>query len=227
MSSREIALWLDERWYEALSCQLKDKTVEDKLNDYLDELVRQLPEQVREEISGEIQKEEQQRKQELEDSKKYSALRVTEKGITEHFRMERAASMLDAATYVRRWIRQTERLPFREILPDRETVSAEEFDRMATGCMEQDRKITGVYDVDLDAQEFSSVRPALGWITYRLRDVSTASWHSYRTGSYDRERREARFMEKLAGREIASAGHLSAENISLAEELTQPIGPVM
>ena len=32
MSSREIALWVDERWYQALSRQLKDEAVEDKLN---------------------------------------------------------------------------------------------------------------------------------------------------------------------------------------------------
>lgn len=135
--------------------------------------------------------------------------------------------MLDAATYVRRWLRQTEQRPFREMLSGRESISAEEFDRMAVGRIKEDPKIVGVYDVDLDAKEFSAVRPDLGWITYRLKDVSTASWHSYRTGSYDRERREARFMEKLAGREIAPAGHLSAENISLTEELAQPIGPVM
>ena len=62
MASREIILRLDDRWYDALSRQLGDETVEDKLNDYLDARVDQLPEQVREEISGEIWEEDQQRK---------------------------------------------------------------------------------------------------------------------------------------------------------------------
>ena len=33
MSSREITLWLDERWYQALSQQLEVKTLEEKLKD--------------------------------------------------------------------------------------------------------------------------------------------------------------------------------------------------
>ena len=52
MSSREIALWVDERWYQALSLHLKNETVEDKLNNYLDELISQLPDHMREKISS-------------------------------------------------------------------------------------------------------------------------------------------------------------------------------
>lgn len=42
MNSREITLWLDGRWYDALSRQLKGETVEDKLNEHLDELINAL-----------------------------------------------------------------------------------------------------------------------------------------------------------------------------------------
>jgi len=224
MNSRALEIWLDERWYEALSQQLKNETVEDKLNNYLDELISQLPDHTREKISREIWEEDQQREQEIRASRRYSAFRIMENGVTEHFQVEQAVSMLEAASYVRRWLRQTERLPFREMLSGRENISAEIFDRMAVGCVEGDRKITGVYDVNLDAQKFSAVRSDLGWITYRLKDVSTASWHSYRTGGYDRERRQARFTEKLAGKETASAGHLSAKNFSFADEITADDG---
>lgn len=144
-----------------------------------------------------------------ETSKEYSAFRVTESGVTEHLRVERAVKMLDTASYVRRWLRQTERRPFRDLLPGGEQISAEEFDRMAAGCVNGDRRVSGAYDVDLDAKEFSAVRPELGWITYRLKDVSTASWHSYRTGSYDRERRDARFMQGALA-SAADTGNVSA-----------------
>lgn len=54
MKSREITLWLDERWYDALSRHLKDETVEDKLGDYLDQLINELvPEQEYSRISQE------------------------------------------------------------------------------------------------------------------------------------------------------------------------------
>lgn len=224
MSSREIVLWLDERWYQALSSRLKDETVEDKLNSYLDELINQLPERVYKKISGEIWEERQRLGQEIEAEKRYAAFRVTENGTTECFRVEHAVELLDTASDVRRWLRQTEARPFREFLHGRENITAEEFDRMAAGRVEGSARIAGVYDVNLDGRELSAVRPALGWITYRLKDVSTASWHSYRTGSYDRERRQARFMQKLEGREIVSAGRLGAESISPAGEIVEDSG---
>ena len=90
--------------------------------------------------------------------------------------------------------------------------------------MEEGGKVTDAYDVDLDRLELSAVRPSLGWVSYRLKDASTAVWHADRCGSYDWNVRKARFMEKLAGREIASAGHLSAENFSFADEITADDG---
>ena len=219
MKSREINLWLDERWYQALSQHLEVKTLEERLSEYLNELINQLPPQVHDKIAGEIREEELQREQELAASQKYAAFRITENGVTEQFQMKQAAGMVEAATLVRRWLRQAERRPFHEILSGRESISAEEFDRMANGCVEGDRKTTGVYDVNLDVEEFSAVRPDLGWITYRLKDVSTASWHSYRSGSYDRDRRQFRLMEKLADKEIPSAGHLSSENTVFSDGL--------
>lgn len=90
--------------------------------------------------------------------------------------------------------------------------------------MEKDRRVTDVYDVDFDKREFSAVRSDCGWVSYRLKDISTAAWHAHRTGSYDRDRREFRFMSKLADREITSAGHLSARDISLADEICEMDG---
>ena len=45
MRSREISIWIDEHWYEALSKQLKDETLEEHLEAVLDEMCNQLPEQ--------------------------------------------------------------------------------------------------------------------------------------------------------------------------------------
>lgn len=221
MSSREITLWLDERWYQALTQQLEIKKLEDKLNEYLDDLISLLPSQVYEQITEEMRKEEQQREQALAVSRKYAAFRITENGVTEHFRTEQAAGMVEAAAFVRRWLRQTERRPFQEMLSGRENISAEEFERMAFDCVGGDKKITGVYDVELDDGELSAVRPDLGWVTYRLKDASAASWNSYRSSGYDRERQQFRLMEKLTDREIPSAGHLSSENITFAEEISE------
>ena len=39
MNSKALEIWLDERWYKALSQQLENETVEEKLDNYLDELI--------------------------------------------------------------------------------------------------------------------------------------------------------------------------------------------
>ena len=225
MNSKALEIWLDERWYKALSQQLENETVEEKLDNYLDELISQLPEHVREKISREILEEDQRREEEIRASTRYSAFRIVENGGTQYFRMDRSVGMLEIAGYVRLRLRQQSRpRPLEEYLHGREEIPAEEFERMLTSCMEGDRQITYVYDVDLDRRELSAVRPSLGWVSYRLKDASTAVWHADRCGSYDWNVRQARFMEKLAGREIASAGHLSAENFSFADEITADDG---
>ena len=225
MNSKALEIWLDELWYKALSQQLENETVEEKLDNYLDELISQLPEHVREKISREILEEDQRREEEIRASTRYSAFRIVENGGTQYFRMDRSVGMLEIAGYVRLRLRQQSRpRPLEEYLHGREEIPAEEFERMLTSCMEGDRQITYVYDVDLDRRELSAVRPSLGWVSYRLKDASTAVWHADRCGSYDWNVRQARFMEKLAGREIASAGHLSAENFSFADEITADDG---
>ena len=224
-SSREIVLWLDDRWYDALSRQLKDETVEDRLNSYLNELVSQLPEQVREKITGEIREEDQQYRREAEASKKYSAFRITENGSTEHFMVERSIGMLETAGYVRTCLRQElGPRPFREMLRNRVEISAEDFDGMAVARIADGSRVTNVFDINFDRQEFSAVRSVSGWMTYRMKDVSAAVWHADRGSSHDWNVRQARLAEKLAGKEIASAGHLSAENISLAEDICEMDG---
>ena len=225
MSSKEIALWLDERWYQALSRQLGKETVEDKLNDYLNQLIDQLPERVRERISGEIRDEEQQRKQALDAVQKFSAFRVTENGVTEHFRMDRPVGLLETARCVRTTLRQEPGpRPFREMFHRPESITAEEFDTMAAARSAQSCKVAAAFDINFDRMEFSTVHPFTGWATYKLNDVSTAVWYAERCGSYEWDVRQARLVEKLAGREICSAGHLSAEDLSPAEEICEMDG---
>ena len=55
MRSREITLWLDERWYDALSKQLKGETLEEHLENILDEMCNQLPQREYERISAQAE----------------------------------------------------------------------------------------------------------------------------------------------------------------------------
>ena len=95
---------------------------------------------------------------------------------------------------------------------------------MAVARIADGSRITDVFDINFDRQELSTVRSVSGWMTYRLKDVSTAVWHADRGGSHDWNARQTRLTERLTGKEITSAGHLSAENISLAEDICEMDG---
>ncbi|MDY4634927.1 MAG: hypothetical protein SO441_05210 [Candidatus Limivicinus sp.] len=66
MSSREISLWLDERWYAAINRQLKNETLEEYLESVIDELCNRLPQRVYDRISAEIWEEQQAQRLEIQ-----------------------------------------------------------------------------------------------------------------------------------------------------------------
>ena len=68
MSDRKITVWLDERWYDALTETLKGESLEDKLGDYIDDLCNLLPLSQYEKISAEIFEERQMMKNDFEES---------------------------------------------------------------------------------------------------------------------------------------------------------------
>lgn len=87
MNSRDITLWLEERWYDALSKHLKDETVEEHLENVLDEMCNQLPRKEYERISQEIWQERQAEKEEQEARRTWSAYHVTERGEEWYFKV--------------------------------------------------------------------------------------------------------------------------------------------
>ena len=54
-----------------------------------------------------------------------------------------------------------------------------------------------------------------------MQDVSNAIYHAYRKSCLRPEKYTARFLEKLESKELTSPGHLSARDISFAEEITE------
>ncbi len=230
MRSKEISLWLDERWYDALSRQLGDETVEDKLNDYVDQLIGQLPASVREKISREIWEEDQQRLQEMEAAKVFSTFHVREKGQESYFQVEHSVEFLDAARALRRYLRQepgTEVDSFAKLFRNRESITAEEFDRMVGLRLENTGKVTGAFNLDFDRQEFSALHIMDGWKTWYMADVSTAAYHAFRKDRLSPERRLNILVDRLEGREITWQASEGPEDLSTADQPTFGEGPVL
>ena len=223
MNSCEISLWLDERWYDALSRELekKDTTVEDELNEYLDQMLNQLPSRVYERISREIWEEDQQQRQQAEANRRISVFRVTQDGRTDHLLMEGARSMsvlraaLQLRSYLLRKANSSEQ--FTEALKGAENIAPEVFQEYADELRQGSGRIVSALDIDLDHGEFSVLDTADGWEVYTIRDVSTAAWHADRKDSLAWDRRLDIFAARLEGKMVRCDG----------PELEGPVGPSM
>lgn len=212
MKSREICVWLDERWYDALSRHLKDETVEDKLGDYLDQLVNELvPEQEYSRISQELWQEDQQALLEQEAARKFAIFRIRESGQDCCLQVERPLEFLDAARLLRSYLRgEHGASSFEQMLHQAEEISPDVFENMVLARMENTGKVTGAFELDFDKREFSAVNVMDGWQTFAMGDVSKAVYQADRKAHLDNDQRWARFLDALDGRQITSAGHLSA-----------------
>ena len=195
MNSRDITLWLDERWYDALSRQLKkkDTTVEDELNEYLDAMIDQLPEQMREKISREIWEEDQRQREATEAARRISVFRVTQDGRTDHLLTQGTipVDVLHIAVALRSYLlaKGNSAQRFAERLHSVVDIAPEVFQDYADELMRRTGQVTAVLDIDLDRGEFSTLDALNGWETYTIRDVSTAAWHATRKDHLAWERR--------------------------------------
>lgn len=223
MNSRDITLWLDERWYDALSRQLKkkDTTVEDELNEYLDAMIDQLPEQVREKISREIWEEDQRQREATEAARRISVFRVTQDRRTDHLLTQGTipVDVLHTAVALRSYLlaKGNSAQRFAERLHSVVDIAPEVFQDYADELMRRTGQVTAVLDINLDRGEFSTLDALNGWETYTIRDVSTAAWHANRKDHLAWERRLDIF-----------AGHLETRMLRCDAPEAEPTnGPVM
>ena len=130
MRGREITLWLDERWYDALSKQLKGETLEEHLENVLDEMCNQLPQREYERISHELWAEQQAEKEAREAARRFAVFHVTESGSSDYILAEENLELLRVACRLRSYIRKPpDEAPHRfvETLPRTQRISQEEF----------------------------------------------------------------------------------------------------
>ena len=106
MRGREITLWLDERWYDALSKQLKGETLEEHLENILDEMCNQLPQREYERISHELWAEQQAEKEAREAARRFAVFHVTENGGSDYILAEEKLELLSTARRLRSYIRK-------------------------------------------------------------------------------------------------------------------------
>ena len=218
----EIVLWIDQRWKRAIEKHLRDETLQEHLENVLDELCNQLPEREYERISRAIQSEAAAQRAEEEAARTYAAYHVTERGQEWYFKTSPGEELLAVGKKLRGYVTKGS-----GVAPDKfigmffggQPITAKEFDDLTTLRMENTGKVRGVFDVNFDKREFSAVHIMDGWRTWAMRDVSPSVYHATRSRFASADEQLSKLLELLDGKEITSAGHLSARNFSFSDEI--------
>ena len=223
----DITLWIDRRWKDAIEKHLKDETLQEHLEDVLDELCNQLPEQEYKRISAEIYAEDAARRAEEEAARTYAAYRVTERGQEWYFKTSPGEELLDAAEKLRGYVTAEKGSApdlFIKLFADGQSITAEEYNALTALRMENTGKVRGVFDLNFDKREFSAVHIMDGWQTWAMRDVSVAAYHATRSQFASSDDQWRKLLDHLSGKEITSAGHLSARIFSFGDEIIEMDG---
>ena len=223
----DITLWIDRRWKDAIEKHLKDETLQEHLEDVLDELCNQLPAHEYERISRAIQSEAAAQRAEEEAARTYAAYHVVENGQEWYFKTTPGEELLDAAKKLRGYVtaeKGTAPDLFIKLFADGRPITAEEYNALTALRMENTGKVRGVFDVNFDKREFSAVHIMDGWQTWAMRDVSAAVYHATRSQFASSDDKWRKLLDHLSGKEITSAGHLSARNFSFGDEIIESDG---
>ena len=219
-------LWIDRRWKDAIEKHLKDETLEEHLEDVLDELCNQLPEREYERISAEIYAEDVAQRAEEEATRTYAAYHVTERGQEWYFKTSPGEELLNAAERLNRYLKEPPDTgsKFIRLFSCGMLLTSEEYQQMIAERMENTGKVRGVFELDFDKREFSAVHIMDGWRTWAMRDVSVAAYHATRSQFASSDDKWRKLLDHLSGKEITSAGHLSARNFSFGDEIIESDG---
>ena len=223
----DITLWIDRRWKDAIEKHLKDETLQEHLEDVLDTLCNQLPEQEYKRISAEIYAEDAAEREARESARTYAAYHVTEYGQEWYFKTSPGEELLVACKKLRGYVaaeKGTAPDKFIGMFFGGQPITAKEFDALTAVRMENTGKVRGVFDVNFDKREFSAVRIMDGWRTWAMRDVSAAVYHATRSQFASSDDKWRKLLDHLSGKEITSAGHLSARNFSFGDEIIESDG---
>ena len=204
MASREIVLWLDERWYDALERHIRGETLQDKLENYLDELCNNLlPDYEYEQIGKEIYEERKEQAAQREANRHFAVFRIRERGERHCCLVDEPIDFVAAARSLRCYTRSESSAGFHKYYAAAQEITPAQFGQYASERMEDTGRVVGAFDVDFDSGTIAALGVQDGWHLYKIRDVSTASYHADRRNFESASERMNRLLDYLNGRELS------------------------
>ena len=207
-ASMEVLVWLEQREYDALKKALQASGI-DSVEREAERLLRQryeqlVPKEQREQIEAQLQKEMELETREREAARRYSAVRITEGGISRYFEADNM-DMLSHAYALRRHLRGE--YGESTLAQEYELGRSIEIDNARyeqhQSAFGHSKNLTGLYDIDLDNGVFTLWNPETGQpASYATKDVSTAAYFASRSASRFDKYKAQIFLDRLDGKEL-------------------------
>ena len=211
MADEQITIYLNTHKYKALEATLANdgKDIQSEIQARLDLLYEQtVPPEMRAGIDESIAAEDAERRREIEEGRRYIAVGVKENCTANYIESPNTLDFLQAAMAIRRYqkgephydVSSFKKLFFDNSDNSGKEITAEDFlKHIETGPT---KNLLAVYYVDFDEQTFSALDKNTGWLSYSMRDVTTAAYHAFRKQYRSMKERHDIFAGRLEGKEI-------------------------
>ena len=216
-NSLSAEVWLDQRRWDALEEALKAQgsDIEQHLQDYLISLYNEMvPQEQWEQVEKRISNEAAETAREAEEHTVYTVFHVREHGHDSIFSTGNGEEFLDVAIRLRRYLwggKTVVKGDFSQRFYNSQPITRERFDELAILRLENTGKVTGAFEINLDAGWISGLCITDGWQTFQIKDVSAAAYHATRSSRMSLEDRWKKFINRLDGNQIEPESFASAE----------------
>ncbi len=231
MADIELSLWLNRHKADALRQALSPQnlTIEESLMLELENIYNDLvPYYQRQEILLKIDAEQLAEMDRHERSRKFSVFQVLDRDNEPQcnwFLREGTMEFLDVAKHLRHFMRGDFAQmgdTFLESIPKKTPLTEEEFKGYIRERDANTGRVTGAFIVNMDRLTLSAYHVMNGWQTFNMEDISTASYHAFRSGRHSEDRRWNIFLEHLNGLELTAYDEPEREEQTATEEQFAP-----
>lgn len=221
----ELEVYLHEYKMAALSSVLEKQgsSVEERMQEMLIDLYAELvPYKVQQEIRTRIDTECAAERAAMEAARTYTAFCVRADGTEQFFQLGQNENFLEIGKFLRRYLQKESEAgtaELKRVFPNLMPVSDGQYSQMLISHAENTGKITGVFELDFDKREVSTMDAGGRWKTYSMKDVSSAVYFAYRKSSLSPIQYDARFESRLNGKALPVERRISAQEIVFTDEI--------
>ena len=147
---------------------------------------------------------------------------ITEACAEVYLQNEFGMEFLQLAKQFHDYLRQEQRLPARsffEATDGCKEISRETFDALAKHRMENTGEVSGLFELDFDAQTLSALNIMDGWKVYAMQDVANAAEQAFQEAEISEDARWRIFLDRLDGQDLATPSRLTARNFYFEDSI--------